>query len=135
MRDDELMHYGVLGMKWGVHRGHASKAYGKASKKLTKLENKVVKAERKADKAMYKADKRSYGFFADSGRARKARSKARRLQSKANKYKYKTVKWLNNMDKVFANTSVKVSSDQRELGKRYMNSLKENRTANVQRYY
>lgn len=126
--NDELMHYGVLGMKWGVHRGHASKAYGKASKKLNKLENKVVKAERKADK-------RSYGFFADSGRARKARGKARRLQSKANKYKYKTVKWLDNMDKVFANTSVKVSSDQRELGKRYMNSLKENRTANVQRYY
>ena len=63
MNNDELMHYGVLGMKWGVHRGHASKAYGKASKKLNKLENKVDKAEQKADKAMYKADKRSYGFF------------------------------------------------------------------------
>ena len=33
MNNDELMHYGVLGMKWGVHRGHTSKAYGKASKK------------------------------------------------------------------------------------------------------
>lgn len=73
---------------------------------------------------MYKADKRSYGFFADSGRARKARGKARRLQSKANKYKYKAAKWLDNMDKVFANTSVKVSSDQRELGKKIHEQFK-----------
>ena len=41
--ENELRHYGVLGMKWGVRR-NSSKTYAKASKKLSKLDKKVCAA-------------------------------------------------------------------------------------------
>ena len=41
--EDELKHYGVLGMKWGVHR-NPQRAYEKATKKLYKLNKKSQKA-------------------------------------------------------------------------------------------
>lgn len=44
--DNELKHYGVIGMKWGVHRGNVSSAYGKATAKRKKLDDRVVKAKK-----------------------------------------------------------------------------------------
>ena len=47
LNPDELMHYGKLGMKWGVRHGHSDKVYAKASRKLEKLDNKVQKYAKK----------------------------------------------------------------------------------------
>lgn len=48
MPDNELMHYGVKGMKWGVRR-NPSKAYFKAYKKKIKLEQRAKTARLFAD--------------------------------------------------------------------------------------
>lgn len=111
MRDDELMHYGVPGMRWGVHRGHVKQAYDKATAKKKKLDNRVVKAkdayqkarikantgvsqkyqklQLKADRTQSKADKKKYGLFANESKAAELQAKADRMQYKANKYKSK----------------------------------------------
>ena len=47
MNNDELMHYGVLGMHWGVRRGRTDQTIAKAQKKMTKLDAKHTKAVNK----------------------------------------------------------------------------------------
>lgn len=119
---DELRHYGVLGMKWGVHRGRAKQAYEKASKKLNKLADKADKSQTKADKKLAKAVQAQYGWGLRD--AKKAKWKAGREQYKADKKKKKVVKYMNKMEKVFKNTTVKMSKNQYDLGKKYIEQLK-----------
>ena len=47
MNNDELMHYGILGMHWGVRRGRTGQTIAKAQKKMTKLDAKHTKAVNK----------------------------------------------------------------------------------------
>lgn len=106
--DDSLQHYGVLSMRWGVHR-NPSRAYAKATKKLTKLNNRVKKAETaynranlktnsgasqkyrklqaKADKLQYKSDRKRMGLFPNAQKAYKYQMMADRAQYKADRYK------------------------------------------------
>ena len=106
---NELYHYGVLGMKWGVHRGRAKEAYGKASKKLSKISTKVEKFDAKSRKMIKKAQK--------------YRAKAAKNNYKSAKQMRKAVKWCNQMDKAFQGTTVKRSKAQIELGKEYVKRL------------
>lgn len=109
MSNDELMHYGVLGMKWGVRKGDYAKTYGKATAKRKKLDDRVVKAktaygkatikantgaaakyqklQSKATRLQYKADKKKYGMFSNTDKASDLQYKADKAQFKADKYK------------------------------------------------
>lgn len=75
-QNEELMHYGVLGMKCGVLRGNVSGSYSKAVNKQNKLNKNVVKAKKAYDKTNVKAK---------TG----ASAKYQKLQAKADSKKYK----------------------------------------------
>ena len=105
---NELCHYGVIGMKWGVHH-NAAKAYSKAVAKSNKFQDKVektgqnyakksqkantgvstryLKRQAKADKLQTKANKKKYGLFTNAKKAAELQVKADRAQYKADKIK------------------------------------------------
>lgn len=127
---EELYHYGVLGMKWGVRRGNYSKAFTKAYKKRDKLEKKAVKTNLKSAKLQKKGLKK--GAHATSERkfqkAQKIQYKATKLNLKSAKLQKKGMKWQKSMEKTFANVKVSdVSPEAREAGKKYVYMLMDDR--------
>lgn len=124
MSQNELRHYGVIGMKWGVRRGNTSKAYEKASKKLNRLNRRVEKQESKMIRKAEKADTIKGSRLSTKGRKERAMNRAESSAAKYRNRVRKANKWYESMDKAFKDTDVSMTAEQAKLGKRYVTTLR-----------
>lgn len=119
----ELRHYGVLGMKWGV-RKNPSRAYTKAVNKKNKLEKKAADLNLKSAKYRSKALSKSVRATSEKQyqKARKLEFKANKLSLESAKLQKKGLKWIKAMDKTFAGYDIKKlsKSEMAEKGSRYV---------------
>ena len=120
--NDELRHYGVAGMKWGVRRGNASSAFGKASRKANRIKEDSVKISLKAAKLQKKALKKEMKATNEKQfkKARKIQYKANKKNLKSAKLQKKAMKWEQKMVDVFSTVKVdSISAKDWEAGRQY----------------
>lgn len=140
MRNDELMHYGVLGMKWGVKRarraaekGNTDKAirlylktYKKSSRSIDKVHSKSVKTNLESAKLQKKALKQANDAISKGNnykyqQARKKELKAATIRSKSAKQENKAMKLEKKMEKTFGDVLLKdVNKRTLVVGKEYI---------------
>lgn len=97
--NNELYHYGVIGMRWGIRRGNAAKSYAKGVKKLKKYEKKEDKFIKKSDKLAVKG-----AGITEIARAR--RQKSAEFGAKARGYRLKGEKFYKKMEKAFSEVPI-----------------------------
>lgn len=134
LNENELTHYGVLGMKWGV-RKDPQRAYKKSMKKLGSLDKKAQKKSYKSAKLQMKADKAEYKSlkawtYRGQGKKHRKSLKLKRKSTKATfkskKYERRAMRWVNKMNQHFAGVQVyNITGDEITLGKRYCLALME----------
>lgn len=110
--NNELYHYGVIGMKWGV-RKNPSKAYAMAMRKSNKIEKRRAKTEAKAHKLMKQGAKLYNRYrltdFREIGNEKMVRAHA--LEVKAADIAKSGERWKKAVDKTFKDYSVSKITD------------------------
>lgn len=114
--ENELYHYGVLGMKWGVRRGRTGQVYEKAQRKLAKIDRKVDKYTRKK----YKYANPLIRTDISDGLYKRAMRKSDKATSKA-------IEWAKKASKVLGSEKVGEfkNSEGVAIGERYLNMIKD----------
>lgn len=130
---NEMYHYGVLGMKWGVRRGRYAQSYAKGVKKLKKL-------DAKSDELRLEGKKRTAEAAEAKNKARRTirASKRQRLLDKAaqldaegalalyksEKYRKKGQKFFKSMQATFEGVDMsQLNKEDVEYGKRYLKTI------------
>lgn len=120
--EDELRHYGVVGMRCG-RRKNVSRAFGKSSKKADRLTNKANKADRKVAKLTNKRSK--YESLGDSDKVNKISAKLEKATAKRNLKQEKADKWISSMSSTFKTAKMsEISYEDLIAGQNYVTMLR-----------
>lgn len=119
-QNDELAHYGKLGMKWKLHRAKKhgeteqySKAYSKAMNKTKKYERKAFLYDNAYKQELYNAEHpgfltRMFGSSTDiENEKNKHLVRAAKNAEKARQAKEKAKRWMNDVSNSFSDVDAK----------------------------
>ncbi len=120
--EDELKHFGVVGMRWG-HRKNPSAIFARASRKADKLKFKAAKVNKKVGSLTEKRSKyQSKGY---EEKADKLTSKLEKATAKRDKREIKADKWMRSMASTFSLTKMsEIEEEDLIAGRDYVDMLR-----------
>lgn len=146
----ELYHYGVVGMRWGVHKVRKYSKAGdvesktqaqqtivtKSTKKLNRYNRRYERNQNTADRRFARAERRTRRLFFKNpkGAARSMRWGAR-AQYRADKAAYKGKKWYQHMEKAFKDAQIPVDPETRRIGEKLVMATRANSRSSYGRTY
>lgn len=146
-KDDELYHYGVPGMKWGIRRAEKLKdeaartrrlrrVYERSSAHLNKIASKYEAKAAKADKHYDKASRKMKNVFRSSEEKEKKGGKQVKIADKANRSRAKQAekgaKFYKEMEKAFGEKKLNmISKNDIKIGERLVNARSSRKMTNI----
>lgn len=126
LSEEDLNHYGVLGMKWGIHKD-PQRAYERANKKLAALDEKATKAgakaARKETRSLRRQQRADTAWLFPKTKAKLADWAIGRSEKHRQKYVKKmsrAVSWYKEMENAFRDTKIEnLNQDYVALGEKY----------------
>ena len=131
MENNYLYHYGVKGMKWGVRKGRVDQAYDRASRKLIQLDNRINRAQQRLTRTQRIRNskiRKTANFLSGSSQQywdneRELYRLEKNAIRKINRSIKKADKWYKSMEETFKGTSIRLSKEQQDMGRRYSEML------------
>lgn len=126
--ENELFHYGVKGMKWGVRRrqrriDRVRKKEGRILKTYDKYDKEIGKRQAAANKQYQLAVRKSNSRFSSKESAEKTFRKASEAQERVNRLQYKGSQQYKRYEKKIKKLNIEINEELKKRGTKYLDDV------------
>lgn len=122
--NNELYHYGVVGMRWGIRKQRYDKVFNRSVKKANTLDKAVTKRKIGFDTKRTRMLKAQSSFFTGDRKMKRIQRKSAKAELAYRRTETKALRWKQTMEREFSKIPAsKVSEETKKKGQNYVHML------------